>query len=113
MNDPLSALFSFVIAVSWQSSPVILLVLIIRHLLGPRISARWSHALWTLVLVRLLIPLSCLSASFLPPFCLLPFLPFCAPHFLRQADPLCPPRNRNCATTTGRLNLIHNLPKSN
>jgi cell division protein FtsI/penicillin-binding protein 2/beta-lactamase regulating signal transducer with metallopeptidase domain len=63
MNDPLSALFSFVVAVSWQSSPVILLVLIIRHLLGPRISARWSHALWTLVLVRLLIPLSCLPSS--------------------------------------------------
>jgi cell division protein FtsI/penicillin-binding protein 2/beta-lactamase regulating signal transducer with metallopeptidase domain len=63
MNLPVSGLFSLVIAVSWQSSPVICLVLIARPLLGAGVPARWRYALWTLVLVRLMVPLSCLPSS--------------------------------------------------
>ena len=47
---------------SWQASLVILLILLLRPLLGLRVPARWRSLLWSLVLLRLLIP-----AFMLPP----------------------------------------------
>jgi len=43
---------------SWQASLVIIVVLLAQWLLGKRLTARWRHALWLLVLVRLLLPAS-------------------------------------------------------
>ncbi len=51
-------LFRAVLEASWQSSLVILLILLVRLFMGMRIPARWRHLLWTLVILRLLIPIS-------------------------------------------------------
>src|SRR5271170_566469 len=52
-----------VLDASWQGSLVILLILAIRPLLGLRVPARWRYLLWTLVLVRLLVPAFILPRS--------------------------------------------------
>ncbi len=41
---------------SWQAGVIALVVLLIQQTLGRFISHRWRHALWTLVLLRLLMP---------------------------------------------------------
>jgi beta-lactamase regulating signal transducer with metallopeptidase domain len=41
---------------SWQATAIVLLVLIVRAVLGRSIGSRWRHALWGLVLLRLVIP---------------------------------------------------------
>jgi len=51
-----------VLEASWQGAIVILLILAVRPLLGPRVPARWRYLLWTFVLTRLLVP-----AFLLPP----------------------------------------------
>ena len=43
---------------SWQASVVIVLVLVLQWLLRKHLSARWRHALWLLVVVRLALPWS-------------------------------------------------------
>ncbi|MBE7209877.1 MAG: hypothetical protein INR65_02570, partial [Gluconacetobacter diazotrophicus] len=52
----LTAAFQTVLEASWQGSLVIGLVLLVRRALGGRVPARWRHALWWLVLARLLVP---------------------------------------------------------
>ena len=50
------ALFKAALEASWQASLVILLILLLRPLLGLRVPASWRSLLWTLVLLRLLVP---------------------------------------------------------
>jgi beta-lactamase regulating signal transducer with metallopeptidase domain/ankyrin repeat protein len=63
MSFHLTESFRIVLAASWQSSFVILLILLVRPLMGPRIPARWRYLLWSLVLGRLLIPIAVLPSS--------------------------------------------------
>ncbi len=55
--------FRAVLEASWQGSLAILLVWLVRTALGVRVPARWRHALWLLVLVRLLVPAFALPRS--------------------------------------------------
>src|SRR5262245_815327 len=41
---------------SWQASVLAALVLAVHLVLGKRLPARWRHAMWMLVLVRLALP---------------------------------------------------------
>src|SRR6266542_6564040 len=43
---------------SWQASVLAAVVLIVQFALRKRLSARWRHALWGIVLLRLLIPVT-------------------------------------------------------
>ena len=63
MSVLVSLLFGAVWAIAWQSWPVILLVAVMQRLVGRHLPARWRHALWLLVFVRLLCPLFVLPAS--------------------------------------------------
>lgn len=54
----LTDFFRLVLEASWQSSLIILLVLLVRPLMGASVPARWRYLLWTLVLVRLLVPIT-------------------------------------------------------
>src|SRR5687768_12896287 len=41
---------------SWQASVLAVLVVAVQLIFGNRIAARWRHAMWMLVLVRLALP---------------------------------------------------------
>ena len=41
---------------SWQASVLAVLVVLVQVVFGHRVSARWRHAMWMLVLVRLALP---------------------------------------------------------
>lgn len=56
--DFLEAMSASVVQMSWQASIVALLVLFVQWGLGRRLPAVWRHALWALVLVRLIVPFS-------------------------------------------------------
>lgn len=50
--------FAWLWRASWQASVVIVLVLLAQWLLRNQLSPRWRHALWLLVVVRLVLPVS-------------------------------------------------------
>jgi beta-lactamase regulating signal transducer with metallopeptidase domain len=52
----LLALLGFVIDTTVKGSVVIVLVMILQRLVGRQIGARWRHALWLVVLLRLALP---------------------------------------------------------
>lgn len=57
--DALStAWFNAALRTSWQAAILIALVFAVTRLLRGRLSARWTYALWGLVAVRLLVPVS-------------------------------------------------------
>ncbi len=58
-----TAFFQTVLEASWQGSLVIVLILLLRPLLGLRIPAHWRSLLWSLALLRLLVPAFLLPAS--------------------------------------------------
>ena len=58
MSSHLTDLFRLVLEASWQSSLIILLILLVRPLMGSSIPAHWRYWLWALVLIRLLVPIS-------------------------------------------------------
>ena len=58
MPTHLTDFFRLVLVASWQSSLIVLLILLVRPLLGASVPARWRYLLWTLVLIRLLVPIS-------------------------------------------------------
>jgi bla regulator protein BlaR1 len=52
----LEAFTARLLEMSWQASLLICAVFVVRWLMGPRMPAQWRHALWLLVLLRLLLP---------------------------------------------------------
>ena len=48
--------FRVLLEASWQASILVLLVLVVQRSAGSRITAGWRHALWWVVLIRLLLP---------------------------------------------------------
>jgi bla regulator protein BlaR1 len=59
----LHRLFTSALEASWQGSLAIFFILALRPLLGGRIPAGWRSLLWTLALIRLLVPASMLPES--------------------------------------------------
>jgi bla regulator protein BlaR1 len=54
--NALEAIFSWVLTTTWQASVLAVLVLLAQWLLGARLNPRWRHALWLLVVLRLVLP---------------------------------------------------------
>jgi beta-lactamase regulating signal transducer with metallopeptidase domain len=52
----LESIFAWLIEVSWQASVLVALVLLLHLTLRNRLNPRWRHALWLLVIARLLLP---------------------------------------------------------
>ncbi len=67
----LESLFGWLLEASWQASVLAVLVLLLQGALHGRLNPRWHHALWLLVVARLLLPVlpeSALSLfQFAPP----------------------------------------------
>ncbi|HEY0255956.1 MAG TPA: M56 family metallopeptidase [Candidatus Methylacidiphilales bacterium] len=63
MASSLTDLLRLVLVASWQSSLIILLILLVRSLMGASIPARWRSLLWVLVLVRLIVPISAFPSN--------------------------------------------------
>ena len=61
MNLP--AFFKAALEASWQGSLAIIIILTLRPLLHARIPAGWRSFLWTLALIRLLVPAFLLPSS--------------------------------------------------
>jgi beta-lactamase regulating signal transducer with metallopeptidase domain len=52
----LESIFAWLIEASWQASVLVALVLLLHLILRGRLNPRWHHALWLLVIARLLLP---------------------------------------------------------
>ena len=52
----LESAFSWLLTASWQASVLVALVLFLQSTLRSRLNPRWYHALWLLVVARLLLP---------------------------------------------------------
>ena len=52
----MAALFDWVVSTSLQASVLVVVILLCQRLLSPVLSARWRHALWLVLLVRLAMP---------------------------------------------------------
>ena len=52
----LEAFTGRLLEISWQASLLICAVFVVRWLMEPRMPAQWRHALWLLVLLRLVLP---------------------------------------------------------
>jgi len=52
----LESLFSWILTTTWQASVLAILVLFTQGALGSRLNPRWRHALWLLVILRLVLP---------------------------------------------------------
>jgi bla regulator protein BlaR1 len=94
----LEAIFSWILAASWQASILALLVLLLQKALGARLNPRWRYALWLLVLVRLLLPAlpeSALSLfQFAPPPPAAIVTPVTEPLFVAATLPALPDENQ-------------------
>ncbi|MCE0523116.1 MAG: hypothetical protein LV480_09420 [Methylacidiphilales bacterium] len=53
----LESVFGWLLEASWQASVLVLLVLLLQWTLRGRLNPRWHHALWLLVVLRLVLPL--------------------------------------------------------
>jgi beta-lactamase regulating signal transducer with metallopeptidase domain/sugar lactone lactonase YvrE len=56
MNSTLAAFFGWLLRASWQASILVLVVLTAQWIFRRHLSAQWRHALWLLVLLRLVLP---------------------------------------------------------
>ena len=67
----LESVFRWLLEASWQASVLVALVLLVQMALRGRLNPRWHHALWLLVVARLLLPTLPASAlslfQFAPP----------------------------------------------
>jgi len=54
----LEQVFGWLLAASWQASVLALFVLLIQRVLGSRLNPRWRYALWLLVVLRLILPIT-------------------------------------------------------
>jgi beta-lactamase regulating signal transducer with metallopeptidase domain len=52
----LESVFGWLLEASWQASVLVALVLLLQVMLRGRLNPRWHHALWLLVVLRLLLP---------------------------------------------------------
>ncbi len=52
----LTSTVSWIGTASWQASLLVIAIALLQFTLGKRLSARWRHALWLLVLARLFLP---------------------------------------------------------
>jgi hypothetical protein len=52
----LESIFAWVLEASWQASVLVVLVLLLQITLRGRLNPRWYHALWLLVILRLVLP---------------------------------------------------------
>jgi bla regulator protein blaR1 len=57
MPDFIQSLAFWVSRTSWQAITLVGLVLLIQGLLGSRLPARWRHAIWWVVILKLLLPI--------------------------------------------------------
>jgi beta-lactamase regulating signal transducer with metallopeptidase domain len=55
-QEGLESIFGWLLTASWQASVLALLVLLLQAVLRGRLNPRWRHALWLLVLLRLVLP---------------------------------------------------------
>jgi beta-lactamase regulating signal transducer with metallopeptidase domain/ankyrin repeat protein len=53
----LETVFAWVFEASWQASVLVVLVLLLQMTLRGRLNPRWYHALWLLVILRLVLPI--------------------------------------------------------
>jgi len=53
---PLESAFAWMVEASWQASVLAALVLLLQWALRGRLNPRWHHALWLLVIARLILP---------------------------------------------------------
>ena len=58
MFKHLSTMFDWLIEVTWQTSILVLLILLVQWMCRHRLSSTWRFRLWWLVLIRLLLPLT-------------------------------------------------------
>lgn len=91
-----SDLLSHLWEISWQSAVIAALVLSLRLALGRTLGSRWRHALWVLVLCRLLMPV--LPQSRISLFSLTHFVHPVRPEFI-AADNESPPVPAPAAST--------------
>jgi beta-lactamase regulating signal transducer with metallopeptidase domain/ankyrin repeat protein len=52
----LESVFAWILEASWQASVLVVLVLLLQVVLRGRLNPRWYHALWLLVVLRLVLP---------------------------------------------------------
>jgi beta-lactamase regulating signal transducer with metallopeptidase domain len=58
MPDAVNGFFTWLWRASWQSSVIVVLVLLAQGLLRRQLTPRWRHGLWLLVVLRLALPCS-------------------------------------------------------
>ena len=63
MNKGISSIFYIVLYMSFLSTFVALLIMLIRLILGKKLSDFFSYSLWSLLLVRLIVPITFASES--------------------------------------------------
>ncbi len=68
----LESVFAWLLEATWQASVLAALVLLLQRALRGRLNPRWHHALWLLVVARLLLPVLPESALSLFQFALMP-----------------------------------------
>lgn len=56
MNPTVTEFLGWLLRASWQASILVVVVLTVQWIFRQRLSARWRHALWLLVLLRLFLP---------------------------------------------------------
>ena len=54
--ENLEHVFGWLVQASWQASVLVALVLLIQWAFRTRLNSRWTHALWLLVIARLILP---------------------------------------------------------
>lgn len=73
--NPLDGFFPALLRASWQAGALVLVVLAAQRLLARRLPPRWRHALWLIVLARLLLPVSVPSPASVFNFLHVPMAP--------------------------------------
>ncbi|HEX4139284.1 MAG TPA: M56 family metallopeptidase [Candidatus Methylacidiphilales bacterium] len=80
--NALEAVFSWVLTTTWQASVLAVLILAAQWALGARLNPRWRHALWLLVVLRLVLP--SLPASSLSVYQIAPAAPLNLPETISE-----------------------------
>ncbi len=62
MSAIIGTFFIWLMQTSWQAAILVLIVFLVQSVFGKKLNARWRHALWLLVMVRMLLPAAPRSA---------------------------------------------------